>query len=165
MNESSIPNLPAPAIPSKQMSTYNFMDSSTKHHLSNNTSVINTSGPVTTAVFTLGCKGRGKGEFLNPQDVAIDCFRRIFVTDSINQCIQVFEGTMTHFENAKCVAKIGDRGRTVGQISRPTGITVVPSGLIAVSDYENRVVNLFTACGQYRSRLGVGRLKGPRGLC
>lgn len=98
----------------------NFMDPSSSstiisnnkhhHHLNNlSTTTLITSTPQ--AIFSLGCKGRGKGEFLNPQDVAIDCFRRIFVTDSINQCIQVFEGTMTHFENAKCVAKIGDRGK------------------------------------------------------
>jgi tripartite motif-containing protein 2/3 len=40
-------------------------------------------------ILTVGTRGRGKGEFANPQGVAVSSTGRILVSDSNNQCVQV----------------------------------------------------------------------------
>ena len=40
-------------------------------------------------VRAVGSKGRGRGEFMNPQGVAVTYKGDILITDSNNQCVQV----------------------------------------------------------------------------
>ena len=37
-------------------------------------------------------------------------------------------------------------------------------GLIAVSDYENKCISLFDMDGKYQTKIGSGKLLGPKGL-
>jgi len=72
-------------------------------------------GPVKSDVgddllFRLGSRGRSTGEFSNPQDVAADPSGRFFVTDSNNQCIQVFEVKHGFQMETKNVQRIGNKG-------------------------------------------------------
>nr|CAB3267244.1 E3 ubiquitin-protein ligase TRIM71 [Phallusia mammillata] len=112
-----------------------------------------------------GSRGRAKGEFANPQDVAADQQGRFFITDSNNQCVQIFELKEGFGLTAKCVGRMGSRGRGVGLLQRPSGIEILTNGEIAVADYENKVVNVFSTEGKYKSRIGHGKLMGPRGIC
>ena len=42
--------------------------------------------------------------------------------------------------------------------------TLTQQGLIAVSDYDNKCVTLFDMDGKFRSRLGAGKMLGPKGI-
>ena len=66
---------------------------------------------------------------------------RIIVSDSNNQCVQCFG------PNGELRLKFGSRGRSPGQLQRPTGACALPNGNFAVADYENRVVSVFDATG------------------
>ncbi|XP_076344976.1 tripartite motif-containing protein 2-like isoform X2 [Tachypleus tridentatus] len=106
----------------------------------------------------IGNKGRGKGEFTNPQGVCLTQIGHIVVTDSNNQCIQVFSPGGDH------KLSFGTKGRSAGQIQRPTGVAVTQSGNYIVADYENKWVSVFNSSGKFLGRLGVGKLLGPKGV-
>lgn len=110
-------------------------------------------------VLRVGNKGRNKGEFTNPQGVCCASNGRVIVTDSNNQCVQVFNAS------GDCKLRFGIRGRGAGQLQRPTGVAVVPStGNYVVADYDNKWVNIFEPSGKFVSRIGVGKLLGPKGV-
>ncbi|GAB6023756.1 Tripartite motif-containing protein 2, variant 2 [Chamberlinius hualienensis] len=110
-------------------------------------------------VMRVGCKGRNKGEFTNPQGICYSsASARIIVTDSNNQCIQVFN------EQGECKLRFGIRGRSAGQVQRPTGVTCLANGNTVIADYDNKWVSVFEPCGKFVSRVGVGKLLGPKGL-
>ncbi|KAG9348452.1 hypothetical protein JZ751_002187 [Albula glossodonta] len=52
----------------------------------------------------------------------------------------------------------------VGQLQRPTGVTVDMNGDIIVADYDNRWVSIFTSDGKFKNKIGAGRLMGPKGV-
>ncbi|CAG0887050.1 unnamed protein product [Darwinula stevensoni] len=106
----------------------------------------------------IGTRGRGKGQFTNPQGVCCTTSGEIVVTDSNNQCVQVFS------PEGECILRFGVRGRGVGQLQRPTGVTVLPSGSYAVADYDNRCVSVFQSSGKFITRIGVNKLLGPKGV-
>ncbi|XP_032779097.1 tripartite motif-containing protein 2 [Daphnia magna] len=115
----------------------------------------------------IGCRGRAKGQFINPQDISTAVSGRILATDSNNQCVQIFKAKRT--QNEIQFSSFGSlpivRGRLLGQLQRPTGIAFLPEGdQFIVADYENRWVSLFEARGKFLSRFGMGKLQGPKGL-
>lgn len=81
------------------------------------------------------------------------------IADSNNQCVQVFNSGSGEFR-----LRFGARGRSPGQMQRPTGVTVLPNGNFVVADYENKWVSIYDAYGKYVSRLGIGKLLGPKGV-
>ena len=77
------------------------------------------------------------------------------MTDSNNQCVQCFDPI------TGCVRfRFGIRGRGPGQMQRPTGLAVLQSGNLAIADYDNKCVSVFTPCGKFVNRIGVGKLLG-----
>lgn len=46
--------------------------------------------------------------------------------------------------------RFGVRGRSPGQLQRPTGVTVDMNGDIVVADYDNRWVSIFSAEGKFK---------------
>ena len=127
----------------------------------------------TDLVMVTGARGRARGEFLNPQAVAITFKGDILVTDSNNQNVQVslplitrhtYDPVQMFSDTGVFIARWGTRGRLPGQLQRPTGLAITKEGLVAVSDYENKCVSLFDLDGKYRSRIGAGKLLGPKGL-
>ncbi|XP_013787373.2 tripartite motif-containing protein 2-like [Limulus polyphemus] len=109
-------------------------------------------------ILRIGTRGRGKGEFANPQGVCFTESGFIVVADSNNQCIQVFSLT------GDCKLRFGIRGRSAGQIQRPTGVAVTGTGNYVVADYENKWISVFNPSGKFIGRLGVGKLLGPKGV-
>lgn len=109
-------------------------------------------------VMRVGCKGRNKGEFTNPQGICCTNTGRIIVADSNNQCVSVFN------EQGDCKLRFGVRGRSAGQMQRPTGVAVMPNGNYVVADYDNKWISLFEPSGKFVSRIGVGKLLGPKGV-
>jgi len=109
-------------------------------------------------ILAVGTRGRGKGEFTNPQGVAVLGTGRILVCDSNNQCVQVFSPT------GALLSRWGIRGRSPGQLQRPTGIAVMKDGNIAVSDYDNKWISVHEPSGKFVSKMGGNRLLGPKGV-
>lgn len=109
----------------------------------------------------VGRRGRNRGEFVNPQGIAYNTIKdgRIAVADSNNQCIQVF--TLA----GECKLRFGVRGRSIGQMQRPTGVAALPNGNYVVADYENKWVSIFEPSGKFITRIGHGKLLGPKGVC
>lgn len=44
------------------------------------------------------------------------------------------------------------RGRSPGQLQRPTGVAVHPNGEIMIADYDNKWVSIFSSDGKYKVR-------------
>ncbi|XP_072314906.1 tripartite motif-containing protein 2 [Eucyclogobius newberryi] len=108
-------------------------------------------------IFRTGTKGRNKGEFTNVQGVA-SSIESVLIADSNNQCVQIFSTT------GEFQSRFGVRGRSPGQMQRPTGVAVHPTGDIIVADYDNKWVGIFSSDGKYKAKLGSGRLMGPKGV-
>ena len=105
----------------------------------------------------VGEKGRNRGEFTNPQGVMVHQ-DNLVVTDSNNQCIQVFNAI------GEFKLKFGTRGRQPGQLQRPTGMAVTLNGNYLVADYDNKWVSVFNPEGKYLNKIGTGKLLGPKGV-
>lgn len=110
-------------------------------------------------VNVIGCRGRGAGEFANPQGVCVSADQGgIVVADSSNQSVQAFSRA------GRLLRRLAERGRVGGQLLRPTGVAVTRLGSYVVADYENKCVNLYSAEWKFIKRLGHGRLLGPKGV-
>ena len=46
--------------------------------------------------------------------------------------------------------RFGVRGRLPGQLQRPTGVAVHPSGDIIIADYDNKWVSIFSGEGKFK---------------
>ncbi|KAK7878153.1 hypothetical protein WMY93_031199 [Mugilogobius chulae] len=104
-----------------------------------------------------GTKGRNKGEFTNLQGVAASA-DKVLIADSNNQCVQIFSN------EGQFRSRFGVRGRTPGQLQRPTGVAVHPNGDIIIADYDNKWVSIFTCEGKFKNKIGTGKLMGPKGV-
>ncbi|KAJ0033578.1 hypothetical protein NQD34_000685 [Periophthalmus magnuspinnatus] len=108
-------------------------------------------------IFRIGTKGRNKGEFTNLQGVAAST-DKVLIADSNNQCVQIFSN------EGQFRSRFGVRGRTPGQLQRPTGVAVHPNGDIIIADYDNKWVSIFTCEGKFKNKIGTGKLMGPKGV-
>lgn len=113
---------------------------------------------------------------------------RILIADSNNQCVQV-RGRVTatsavcrlpssapapfqiFCNDGEFKNRFGVRGRSPGQLQRPTGVAVHPSGDIIIADYDNKWVSIFSCEGKFKVRADQltagGWARDPRraGLC
>ncbi|XP_003972341.1 tripartite motif-containing protein 2 [Takifugu rubripes] len=108
-------------------------------------------------IFRIGTKGRNKGEFTNLQGVTASQ-GKVLIADSNNQCVQVFSN------DGQFRMRFGIRGRTPGQLQRPTGVAVHPNGDIIIADYDNKWVSIFSSEGKFKNKIGSGKLMGPKGV-
>jgi hypothetical protein len=101
-------------------------------------------------VFSLkwGTNGVANGQFNNPSSVAVAADGRVFVADSGNYRIQVFESDGTF------VRKWGSSGSTDGKFSGLSGIAVAPNGRVFVADSGNRRIQVFEADGTFVRKWG-----------
>lgn len=61
--------------------------------------------------------------------------------------------------------RFGVRGRSPGQLQRPTGVTVDMNGDIIIADYDNRWVSIFSPEGKFKVRGRRRGRGGPRLRC
>ncbi len=71
-----------------------------------------------TFIHEWGSQGNGNGQFLRPTDIAIDSSKNIYVVDSGNNRIQVFNS------NGKFITKWGSQGNGNGQFNNASAISI-----------------------------------------
>ncbi|HET7088519.1 MAG TPA: flippase activity-associated protein Agl23 [Anaerolineae bacterium] len=90
-----------------------------------------------------GQAARGtEGRFYGPRGVAVGEDGLVYVSDTGNKRVQVFDG------DGKFVAQFGGGGLLDGNLDEPVGIAVTGDGEIVVADTWNGRVQVFSADGQ-----------------
>ncbi|MEN6357981.1 MAG: lectin like domain-containing protein [Armatimonadota bacterium] len=84
-----------------------------------------------------GSGGIGDGEFMNPTGIEVGMTGDVFVSDYINNRVQVFDST------GNFVGKWGEYGTSGGQFVQPTGIRQDADGNVYVVDMNNDRVQKF----------------------
>ncbi|HRH43360.1 MAG TPA: 6-bladed beta-propeller [Pyrinomonadaceae bacterium] len=112
---------------------------------------------------SFGQKGDGDSEFFFPSYVAVDKEGGIYISDTLNFCLKVFD------KNFKFVRRIGEHGTGMGMFDRPKGIALDSEGHIYVIDSAfsnfqifNKDGTLLLFVGNYGEEPGFFRL--PSGL-
>ena len=98
------------------------------------------------------------GDFYGPRGIAVGPDGLLYVTDTGNSRVQVFD------QSGKFVRAFGALGTGPGQMDNPVGIAARPDGTIAVADTNNARVLLFSAAGQFQRALPVPDWATVRGL-
>jgi sugar lactone lactonase YvrE len=93
-------------------------------------------------LFEIGQRGTEKGEFNVPTHLFIDSTGRIYVTDTFNFRVQIFEPDGTF------VSTFGAVGTAFGHFSKPKGIAVDKEGHIYVADAAFNNVQVFDDQGR-----------------
>jgi sugar lactone lactonase YvrE len=107
-----------------------------------------------------GTFGAGPGEFAEPRGIAADSRGNIYVADTKNSRIQVFD------TSGQLLRQLGSKGNAPGQFNEPCGIAVDAQGEIWVADtWNGRIVHL-AADGRVMGTLGPPEdtLFGPRAV-
>ncbi len=132
-------------------------------------------------VQTWGEVGTEPGQINHPRDVAAGPDGNVYVTDSDNDRVQVFdaEGRLLHTWGSRCALDTGLGCTTPGgegQFQEPWGIAVGPDGRVYVADTWNHRIQVFGTDGTFvtqwgsfgqvshsQARVAVGQmLYGPR---
>jgi predicted membrane-bound mannosyltransferase/DNA-binding beta-propeller fold protein YncE len=82
-----------------------------------------------------------QGLFFGPRGLTISSDDELYVTDTGNKRVQVFD------LEGRFLREFGGTGRAPGQLDEPVGIAINDEGLVAVADTWNRRVQLFTQEG------------------
>ena len=110
-----------------------------------------------------GEKGTGPGHFLFPTYVAVDAGGNVYVTDTLNSRIQVFDPEGKHIKS------FGQRGSAWGMFDKPKGIALDSFGNLYVVDSGWSNVQIFNQKGQILLPFGgrgplPGMLKNPTAI-
>ena len=109
---------------------------------------------------SVGGQGDKTGWFDNPCGIALSKDNKLFVCDSGNHRIQVFD------TNLKFIFGFGKLGSGEGEMGRLTDLTFDPAGNLYVSDSIYHRVQVFSTNGTYLRTIGMhglGELSCPRG--
>jgi len=90
--------------------------------------------------------------FWGPRDIEVDANGRIFISDTGNKRIRVYQivnGQRIHLYD------IGSAGSEPGQIDEPGGIAIHPNGNLYVADTWNRRISVFTTEGVFLDTFNV----------
>ena len=105
------------------------------------------------AVRTIGRRGSEPGEFNFPTNVSVDKEGRLYVTDTLNFRIQIFD------PDGAPLGAFGTLGDTPGSLNRPKGIGVDDEGHVYVADTSFNNFQIFDREGQlllYVGSVGSG---------
>jgi DNA-binding beta-propeller fold protein YncE len=104
----------------------------------------------TTLRFALawGRQGVGTGDFLKPCGIAADSSGNIYVADTYNHRIQVFDSSGTFMK------AWGQKGTGSGSLARPWDVAVDGQGTVYVADTYNHRVQKFDLNGVYLGQWG-----------
>ena len=75
--------------------------------------------------------GNGPGQFAEPRGVAADLSGNVYVADTKNSRIEVFDA------NGNFVRAFGVKGPGDGQVNEPCGVAIGPGGEVFVADTWN----------------------------
>ncbi|HZV83329.1 MAG TPA: hypothetical protein VFF53_14290, partial [Geobacteraceae bacterium] len=109
---------------------------------------------------TSGLELRRFGQFKQASGIAVDSSGQIYVVDSLDNCVQVFDSagntvTITSATPGKPANSFGTGGSQNGQFSLPTGIAVEKiTGQLAVADTLNGRVQFFTQVKDSNNQIG-----------
>jgi hypothetical protein len=111
-----------------------------------------------------GSFGSGDGQFNAPTSIAVDWVGLVYVADSGNNRIQVFDG-----ETGAFLDKWGTYGVGDGQFDQPLAVGCGWCSQVYVADTGNDRVQRFMSDGSYLSQWGSpgngpGEFDGPRGI-
>lgn len=103
----------------------------------------------TQALKVWGSNGSGEGQFIAPRDLAIGPDGSIYVADSGNHRIQLFD------PEGNFLVSWGSEGAGPGQFSEPWGIAVGPEGTVYVADTWNHRLQAFSRTGEFLWQTGT----------
>ncbi len=90
----------------------------------------------------IGKRGTDDAEFNLPTSVAVGPDGRVYVTDTMNYRVQVFDADL------KFIKQFGSLGVRPGQFRRPKGIAVDAENVVYVTDSDFNNFQMFTSDGQ-----------------
>jgi DNA-binding beta-propeller fold protein YncE len=116
-----------------------------------------------TELFRFGGRGSGAGLFNYPVDIAVSGGDRVYVNDSLNFRVQVFDG------QGGLVSRLGGPGGATGQFQRSKGIALDSDGNLYVVDALADTVQVFDRQARFvlnfgRSGTGSGEFWLPAGI-
>lgn len=92
---------------------------------------------------SFGAPGVGPGQFAEPRGLASDAAGNLYVADTKNSRIQVFDA------NGVFLRSVGTPGSADGQLKEPCGVAVAPDGTIVVADTWNHRIARFGPDGAW----------------
>lgn len=105
-----------------------------------------------------GSHGSEPGQFVRPNNLAVDDQDRIWVADSCNHRVQVFDATG---KEPRLVKMWGEYGSEPGQLSYPYDLVLDGQGHVYLCEYGNHRVQKFTLEGESLGCWGIsGRREG-----
>lgn len=121
------------------------------------------------ALHLFGTQGTAPGQFMNPRNLAIGPDGYLYVADTGNHRLQVFDA------EGNLVRQWGGQGRAEGQFNEPWGVAVGGDGNVYVADTWNHRIQVFDSQGNFLRQWGVEGMTGgelgqpsafwgPRGL-
>jgi len=99
--------------------------------------------------------GKGNAKFSYPNDIAQDRAGNLYVTDTLNHRVQVFD------YKGQFLLIFSGRGASK-KLRYPRGICVGPDDFVYVCDNENKCVSVFKTSGGFIT--SFGQFKSPRGI-
>jgi len=108
-------------------------------------------------------KGSGPGEFLFPTYVTVDAHGNLYVTDTLNSRVQLFDS------GGNYVRSFGERGNSWGMFDKPKGVATDSFGNVYIVDSGWSNVQIFNPKGQILLFFGgrgpiPGMLKNPTAI-
>jgi len=113
---------------------------------------------------TWGEAGSEEGQFKGPTGMAVDAAGRLYIADTGNDRIQVFN------KRGRFIAAWGSAGKEEGNFGSPGDVAVDPAGNVYVVDPENFRIQKFDAEGDFLAAwgpdkvLGAGFIREPVGI-
>ncbi len=81
--------------------------------------------------------------FWGPRDVEIDALGNVYVSDTGNKRVRVYDPAGTWLRD------VGSGGSGLGQLDEPAGLAIHPDGRLFVADTWNRRVSVFSPSGEF----------------